>query len=230
VVDEDARRAEKLLAWFERWPHPTITLRDIQQRAPRPLRKLTAAKRVVSILERLGCLEGVPDDAATDGRCPRDIWHIVRRGSAVIHYDRSAARRWRLIWSDQIALVERALAEAVSHIEAQRPPEAYGVSAHRWGLFQSDVRHLVERWGHRATTLGLGVADLIGWSGIWSFSAVQRSLAWRLSGYHTIVSLERDRAICDGGRTVFWKVADGCGWSIDAPKVGHEVKSASPTN
>ena len=132
-----------------------------------------------------------------------------------------------MVWSDQIVRVERALAEALSHIEAQRPPEAYGVSAHRWGLFQSDARHLVERWGHHAAMLGLGVADLIGWSGIWSFSAIQRSLAWQLSGYHSVVSLERDRAICDGGRTVFWKLAGDGGWTIDVPKVGHEDEAAS---
>ena len=222
VVDDDARRGEKLLAWFERWPHATITLRGIQQRAPRPLRKLTAAKRVVSILERLGCLEGVPDDAATDGRCPRDIWHIVRRGSAVIHYDTSAARRWRLIWSDQIVRVQRALAEAAPRIKAQRPPD--DVSAYRWSQYQSDVARLVECWGHRAATLGFDLEDLIGWDGTrWFPSTAKRSLAWRLSGYHTIVSLEYDRAVCDDGRTVFWKLAGDCGWTIDAPKVGHEA-------
>ena len=223
LVDDDARRAETLLAWLERWPHSRIRLREICQRSPRSLRKVTNARRVAGILERLRCLERVPEEAAVAGERRRDVWRIVRRGAAVVHYDRSATFRWRLIWVDQIARVERALAEAVSRIEAQRPPDEYGVSAHRWGLYRSDAASLAKDWGHRAATLGLGVADLIGWSGSsWSFSTVQRSLAWRLSGYHTIVSLDCDRAICDGGRTIFWKLADGCGWTIDAPRVGHE--------
>ena len=223
----DALLAERLLAWFERWPHSSITLRDIQQRAPRPLRKRSTAKRVPSILERLGCLERLSEGATTGGQRSRDVWRILRRGSAVIHYDRSTGFRWRLVWADQIAVVERALTEAVSHIAVQRPPYVYGVSAHRWELYRSDAASLVKDWAHRAATLGLGVADLIGWSGsCWSFSTVQRSLAWRLSGYHTIVSLEYDRAICDGGRTIFWKLAGDCGWTIDAPKVGHEGTAA----
>ena len=223
LVDDDARRVERLLAWLERWPHSSISLREICQRSPRSLRKVTNARRVAGILERLRCLERVQDEAAVAGERRRDVWRIVRRGAAVVHYDRSATFRWRLIWADQIARVERALAEAVPRIEAQRPPDEYGVSAHRWGLYRSDAASLAKDWGHRAATLGLGVADLIGWSGSsWSFSTVQRSLAWRLSGYHTIVSLDCDRAICDGGRTIFWKLADGCGWTIDAPHVGHE--------
>jgi len=221
-ADNDAVRAEKLLAWLMLWSRDSITLREICQRAPRSLRKSTNARRVAGILERLQCLERVPEDAAGDGRRP-DAWRIVRRGPAVVHYDRSATFRWRLIWGDQIVQVERALAEAVPRIEAQRPPDEYGVSAHRWGLYRSDAASLAKDWGHRAATLGLGVADLIGWSGSsWSFSTVQRSLAWRLSGYRTIVSLDCDRAICDGGRTIFRKLADGCGWTIDAPHVGHE--------
>jgi hypothetical protein len=219
LVDGDARRAEKLLAWLERWPHSRIRLREICQRAPRPLRKATNARRVAGILERLRCLERVPEDAAGDGRRP-DVWRIVRRGAAVVHYDRSATFRWRLIWADQIARVERALGEAVARIKAQRPPD--DVSAYRWSQYQSDVARLVERWGHRAATLGLGLEDLIGWDGTrWFPSTAKASLAWRLSGYHTIVTLEGDRAICGSGRSVFWKLA-GCGWTIDASNVGRE--------
>jgi hypothetical protein len=222
-VDNDAMRAEKLLAWLVLWSRDSITLREICQQAPRSLRKVTNARRVAGILERLRCLERVPEEAAVAGERRRDVWRIVRRGAAVVHYDRSATFRWRLIWVDQIARVERALAEAVSRIEAQRPPDEYGVSAHRWGLYRSDAASLAKDWGHRAATLGLGVADLIGWSGSsWSFSTVQRSLAWRLSGYHTIVSLDCDRAICDGGRTIFRKLAEGCGWTVDASNVGRE--------
>src|SRR6516165_11218455 len=111
LVDDDARRAETLLAWLERWPHSRIRLREICQRAPRPLRKATNARRVAGILERLRCLERVPEEAAVAGERRRDVWRIVRRGAAVVHYDRSATFRWRLIWVDQIARVERALAE-----------------------------------------------------------------------------------------------------------------------
>jgi hypothetical protein len=201
LVDDDARRAERLLAWLERWPHASVSLRDIQQRAPRPLRKLTTAKRVVSILERLGCLERVPDEATTDGRPPRDVWRIVRRGCAVVHYDKSAKFRWRLIWADQIASVERALAEAVSRIEAQRPTHSYGTSDHRWGLYRSDAAALVKDWGPRAARLGHGLTDLLGWDGGGVFpSSAMRSLAWRLAGL-TITHLERDVAIC--GKAVF---------------------------
>ena len=198
LVDDDARRAETLLAWLERWPHSRIRLREICQRAPRPLRKATNARRVAGILERLRCLERVPEEAAVAGERRRDVWRIVRRGAAVVHYDRSATFRWRLIWVDQIARVERALAEAVSRIEAQqRTPD--DVSAYRWSRYQSDVARLVKCWGHRAATLGLGLEDLIGWDGTrWFPSTAKGSLAWRLSGYHTIVTLERDRAIRAG--------------------------------
>jgi hypothetical protein len=216
-VDGDAVRAEKLLAWLVLWPHSTISSRQICQRAPRPLRKVTNARRVAGILERLGCLRRMPEGAAGDGPRP-DVWRIVRRGAAIISCDKPAASgwrsEWRLVWVDQIARVERELAEAVPRIEAQRPP--YDVSAYRWSQYQSDVALLVERWGHHAAMLGLGLEDLIGWDGTrWFPSTAKRSLAWRLSGYHTIVSLERDRAICDGGRTVFWKLAGGCGWMQD---------------
>jgi hypothetical protein len=123
-----------------------------------------------------------------------------------------------LVWSDQIVRVERALAEAIPRIKAQRPP--YDVSAYRWSQYQSDIKQLVECWGHRAAALGLGVADLLGWDGTGGFpSTAKRSLAWQLSGYHSVVSLERDRAICDGGRTVFWKLAGNCGWTIDMPSL-----------
>src|SRR6516165_2303865 len=114
-ADNDAVRAEKLLAWLMLWSRDSITLREICQRAPRSLRKSTNARRVAGILERLQCLERVPEDAAGDGRRP-DAWRIVRRGPAVVHYDRSATFRWRLIWGDQIVQVERALAEAVARI------------------------------------------------------------------------------------------------------------------
>jgi hypothetical protein len=220
-VDGDSMRAEKLLAWLVLWSRDSITLREICQRAPRPLRKVSNARRVVGILERLRCLERVlEEDADGHGRRP-DVWRIVRCGPAVVHYDQSATFRWRLIWGDQIARVEHALAEAVPRIKAQRrPPD--DVSAYRWSQYQSDVARLVECWGHRAATLGLGLEDLIGWDGTrWFPSTAKGSLAWRLSGYRVIVTLERDRAICNGGRTVFWKLA-GCGWTIDAPRVGHE--------
>ena len=220
LVDGDARRVERLLAWLERWPHSSISLRQICQRAPRSLRKVTNARRVAGILERLRCLERVREDAAVAGERRPDVWRIVRRGAAVISYDKSAAFRWRLIWADQIARVERALGEAVARIKAQRPPD--DVSAYRWSRYQSDVAHLVKCWGHRAATLGLGLEDLIGWDGTrWFPSTAKGSLAWRLSGYLTIVALERDRAICNGGKIVFWKLA-GCGWIIDASNVGRE--------
>jgi hypothetical protein len=209
VVDDDARRGEKLLAWFERWPHSTITLRDIQQRAPRPLRKLTNARRIAGILERLACLKRMPEGAGGDGGRPH-VWRIVRRGAAFISYDKSASQ-WRLIWVDQIAQVERALAEAAPRIEAQRPP--YGVSAYRWSRYRSEVAHLVECWGHRAATLGLQLEELIGWDGTgWFPSSATRSLAWRLGGL-TITHLERDVATCD--RVVFHRLPGDQGWQRD---------------
>jgi hypothetical protein len=210
-VDDDARRAERLLAWLEHWPHARISLRDIQQRAPRPLRRLTAARRVASILERLGCLERVLDEAARDGRRPRYVWLIVRRGAAAVDYDRSAEFPWRLVWADQIALVERTLNEAMPRIKAQRPP--YDVSAYRWSQYQSDVACLVEGWGHRAATLGLRLEELIGSDGTrWFPSSATRSLAWKLGGL-PITHLERDVAIC--GKTVFRRLAGDQGWWIE---------------
>src|SRR6516162_10286273 len=101
LVDGDARRVERLLAWLERWPHSSISLRQICQRAPRSLRKVTNARRVAGILERLRCLERMPEDAAVAGERRRDVWRIVRRGAAVVSYDRSATFRWTLIWADQ---------------------------------------------------------------------------------------------------------------------------------
>ena len=215
-ADNDAVRAEKLLAWLMLWSRDSITLREICQRAPRSLRKSTNARRVAGILERLQCLERVPEDAAGDGRRP-DAWRIVRRGPAVVHYDRSATFRWRLIWGDQIVQVERALAEAVARIKSQRSP--YDVSAYRWSRYQSDVALLVERWGHRAATLGLGLGELIGWDGMGSPSGVTRSLAWKLDG-RTITHLERDVAIC--GRTIFRRLHDVGWWMDPYLLLGHE--------
>src|SRR6516162_5966274 len=100
-VDNDAMRAEKLLAWLVLWSRDQISLREICQRAPRSLRKVTNARRVVGILERLRCLERLPEEAAVAGERRRDVWRIVRRGAAVVSYDRSATFRWTLIWADQ---------------------------------------------------------------------------------------------------------------------------------
>jgi hypothetical protein len=211
LVDGDAMRAEKLLTWLERWPDSSISLREICQRAPRPLRKVTNARRVVGILERLRCLERLPEEAAVAGERRRDVWRIVRRGAAVVSYDRSATFRWTLIWADQIARVERALGEAVARIAAQRPlPD---ISDYRWRLYRSDTIGLVRDWGARAARLGHEPMDLLGWDGHGVFlSGVMRSLAWRLAGL-TITHLEREVAIC--GKAVFWRLPGDGGWQRD---------------
>jgi hypothetical protein len=210
-ADNEAVRAERLLAWLVLWSRDQISLREICQRAPRSLRKVTNARRVVGILERLRCLERVlEEDADGHGRRP-DVWRIVRCGPAVVHCDQSATFRWRLIWVDQIAKVERTLAEAVPRIAAQRPlPD---ISDYRWRLYRSDAAALVRDWGARASRLGHEPMDLLGWDGHGVFlSSVRRSLAWRLAGL-TITHLERDVAIC--GKAVFWRLPGDGGWQRD---------------
>jgi hypothetical protein len=106
---------------------------------------------------------------------------------------------------------ERALAQAVPRIQAQRP--LYDISAYRWSRYQSDVAHLVECWGHRAATLGLRLEELIGWDGTQCFpSSATRSLAWKLGGL-TITHLERDVSVC--GKTVLRRLPGDQGWWID---------------
>jgi hypothetical protein len=71
--DPDLLLAERLLTWLQAWQGP-ISLPDIYQRGPRPIRNVATAERIVRILEEHGHLRREPNGADINGQWRQMVW------------------------------------------------------------------------------------------------------------------------------------------------------------
>lgn len=79
VADQPLRMAALVLDWLKTdWKHEAVSLVDIYQRGPNPIRDQASAKAAVTILEAHGWLRRLPDGATIDGTRRREAW-LVRR-------------------------------------------------------------------------------------------------------------------------------------------------------
>jgi hypothetical protein len=65
-ISVEIHNAQLLLSWLESWPEPAVSLPDIYQFGPNPIRDKNSARRVVEILVDHGWLR--PTDAKSKGR------------------------------------------------------------------------------------------------------------------------------------------------------------------
>jgi hypothetical protein len=71
--------AEQLKTWLlTAWPEGMVSLPDIYQLGPNPIREAASARRAVTLLEQHGWLARVPEGAAVAGKFRREVWRIVR--------------------------------------------------------------------------------------------------------------------------------------------------------
>jgi hypothetical protein len=79
ATDPDLVLAERLLGWLgQSWPEELVSLPDIYQRGPRPIRDQRTARKVVEILQDHGWLEPVAGGGEIAGTRRRDAWRIVK--------------------------------------------------------------------------------------------------------------------------------------------------------
>jgi hypothetical protein len=78
-VSSEARLARQLLDWLlATWPEPLVSLPDIYQRGPNPIREKKSAARAVAILAEHGWLVPIPGGAKVGGHFRRELWRIMR--------------------------------------------------------------------------------------------------------------------------------------------------------
>ncbi len=78
MVDPKKRLAIDALAWMQGiWAEAQISLPDLYQRGPRPIRDKSVAHGVVSILEDHGWLRQVDGGATINGQFRRQAWQIM---------------------------------------------------------------------------------------------------------------------------------------------------------
>jgi hypothetical protein len=81
-VREDTRLSDRLLTWLLTvWSEPNISLPDIYQKGPRPIREMATAKKLVAVLEEHGWLVRIHKGAIVAGVHREDAWTIQRRQS-----------------------------------------------------------------------------------------------------------------------------------------------------
>ena len=81
-TDSDLALAERLLAWLHtEWKEPLVSLPDIYQFGPNPVRDKRTAKRIVDILEDHGWLTKMRRPAVVAGVTRRDVWGIETGGT-----------------------------------------------------------------------------------------------------------------------------------------------------
>ncbi len=79
VADQPLRMAALVLDWLKTdWKHEAVSLVDIYQRGPNPIRDLASAKAAVTILEAHGWLRRMPEGATIDGTRRREAWAVRR--------------------------------------------------------------------------------------------------------------------------------------------------------
>jgi hypothetical protein len=77
-VSAEIHNAQLLLGWLESRPDPIVSLPDIYQFGPNPIRDKKSAKRMVEILADHGWLIKEPHGDRINGTFRRDVWRIVR--------------------------------------------------------------------------------------------------------------------------------------------------------
>jgi hypothetical protein len=78
-VSADLRTAHRVLDWLLfQWHEPAISLPDLYQRGPNPIRDAKGARQTVAILEEHGWLMPIPHGATVAGTPRREAWRIVR--------------------------------------------------------------------------------------------------------------------------------------------------------
>ena len=81
ATDPDLILAESLLTWLHTgWSHSLVSLPDIYQHGPNPIRDKETARRMVRILEDHGWLVRIEGGAKVAGQQRRDVWRVVREG------------------------------------------------------------------------------------------------------------------------------------------------------
>jgi hypothetical protein len=81
-IDRDLSLAAQLLDWLHSRPEPNISLPDIYQNGPNPIRDRKTALRIVKILETHEHLARLPGITIVDGQPRKVAWRIVPKGSA----------------------------------------------------------------------------------------------------------------------------------------------------
>jgi hypothetical protein len=77
-VSIEMHNAQLLLSWLESWPEPVVSLPDIYQFGPNPIRDKNSARRVVEILVDHGWLAEERHGCEIKGTFRRQVWRIVR--------------------------------------------------------------------------------------------------------------------------------------------------------
>jgi hypothetical protein len=77
-VSIEIHTAQLLLSWLASWPEPVVSLPDIYQFGPNPIRDKKSAHRVVEILADHGWLLRDADGCKINGTFRRQVWRIVR--------------------------------------------------------------------------------------------------------------------------------------------------------
>ncbi len=78
-------RAEALRRWLlESWPEPEVTVRDVVQRGPNPLRESPKAREALELLEEHGWLVRLEAGGVVRGAARKEAWRIVRREGHVV--------------------------------------------------------------------------------------------------------------------------------------------------
>jgi hypothetical protein len=82
ATDPNLMQAKTLLHWLHTgWNEPAVSLPDIYQLGPRPIRDSAGARKLVTILESHGWLVKIPVGAIIKGQKRREAWHIVRENA-----------------------------------------------------------------------------------------------------------------------------------------------------
>lgn len=85
TVSAEIDRAETLRRWLlESWPHPEVTVRDVVQYGPNPLRESPKARATLGILEKHGHLARLEAGTVVRGKARAEAWAIVRGTGNVV--------------------------------------------------------------------------------------------------------------------------------------------------
>ena len=78
-IDADLLLAQKLLGWLSgSWSETAISLPDIYQNGPNPIRDKATATKLVKVLEDHGWLIRIDGGALVAGQHRRDAWQIIK--------------------------------------------------------------------------------------------------------------------------------------------------------
>jgi hypothetical protein len=74
--DPDLLLAERLLAWLRTWQGP-VSLPDVYQKGPRPIRNAATAGKIMTILEEHRCIRREPGGAEINGVWRQTVWTVA---------------------------------------------------------------------------------------------------------------------------------------------------------